>query len=292
MPIYQDQILAPLPTHAQFLTFECKPGSTAKPSLQALQSIFDNDSMLVGLGVSLMKTFNCVIEGLKSMPSLQFGAITIPTSHGALWVRVSGSDPGETMFSAESVIQAVADGFVLTEQVPAFTYRQNLDLSGYEDGTENPQDDDAIKTAIIKSEKRGINGSSLVAVQSWIHDIKHLKSLPQTHQDHIIGRRLSDNEELDDAPVSAHVKRTAQESFTPEAFMWRRSLPWAQNGRCGLQFVCFATSYYPYEVQLKRMIGMEDGITDGLFEFSRPVTGAYFWCPPVDASGLDLSALI
>lgn len=39
MPIYQDHILAPLPAHAQFLTFERQPSSTAKASLLALQSI-------------------------------------------------------------------------------------------------------------------------------------------------------------------------------------------------------------------------------------------------------------
>jgi putative iron-dependent peroxidase len=47
-----------------------------------------------------------------------------------------------------------------------------------------------------------------------------------TEQDHAVGRRRSDNEELDDAPESAHVKRTAQESFEPEAFVVRRSMPW------------------------------------------------------------------
>ena len=41
------------------------------------------------------------------------------------------------------------------------------------------------------------------------------------------GRRHRDNEELDDAPPSAHVKRTAQESFTPEAF--RESVRTAQE---------------------------------------------------------------
>lgn len=35
-------------------------------------------------------------------------------------------------------------------------------------------------------------------------------------RDHIIGRRLSDNEELEDAPESAHVKRTAQEASPPK----------------------------------------------------------------------------
>ena len=39
------------------------------------------------------------------------------------------------------------------------------------------------------------------------------------------------------APESAHVKRTAQESFSPEAFVLRRSMPWADCGQAGLAFL-------------------------------------------------------
>jgi len=56
-----------------------------------------------------------------------------------------------------------------------------------------------------------------------------------------MGRRLEDNEELGDAPPYAHVKRTAQESFDPEAFVLRRSMPRADAEREGLVFVAFGT---------------------------------------------------
>ncbi len=42
---------------------------------------------------------------------------------------------------------------------------------------------------------------------------------------------------------------------------------------------------------VRRMVGEEDGITDALFRFSRPVTGGYYWCPPCTNGRLDLSAL-
>jgi len=110
-------------------------------------------------------------------------------------------------------------------------------------------------------------------------------------QDLAIGRRRSDNEEIDDAPPYAHVKRTAQESFEPEAFLFRRSMPWNDERRAGLVFVAFGKSFDAFEAQLRRMTGAEDGIVDALFRFSRPVTGAYFWCPPWRDGRLDLRAL-
>ncbi|MDH5541315.1 MAG: Dyp-type peroxidase, partial [Rhizobacter sp.] len=112
-----------------------------------------------------------------------------------------------------------------------------------------------------------------------------------TRQDHTIGRRRSDNVEIDDAPPSAHVKRTAQESFEPEAFVLRRSMPWAEAGRAGLVFTAFGASLRPFEALLNRMLGGEDGIRDALFDFTRPVGGAYYWCPPVAGGRIDLRAL-
>ena len=95
----------------------------------------------------------------------------------------------------------------------------------------------------------------------------------------------------DAAPAAAHVKRTAQESVTPEAFILRRSMPWADGEGAGLMFVAFGKSFDAFEAQIRRMAGDEDQITDALFRFTQPLSGSYFWCPPVAAGKLDLSAL-
>jgi putative iron-dependent peroxidase len=47
-----------------------------------------------------------------------------------------------------------------------------------------------------------------------------------------------------------------------------------------------------FERMMRRMAGLEDGIVDALFSFSRPVTGGYYWCPPAQDATLDLSALL
>jgi putative iron-dependent peroxidase len=115
--------------------------------------------------------------------------------------------------------------------------------------------------------------------------------MSQRDQDNAVGRRRSDNQELSQAPASAHVKRTAQESFSPQAFVLRRSMPWTDGTRGGLNFVAFGHSFDAYEAQLKRMVGADDGITDAVYGFSQPVTGSYFWCPPMRHGKLDLRAL-
>jgi putative iron-dependent peroxidase len=185
----------------------------------------------------------------------------------------------------------VAPAFVCENVLDAFQYDTGRDLTGFEDGTENPKGDNAIAAGIVQGKGDGMNGSSFVAVQQWVHNFARFDALSPTEQDHSIGRRKSDNQELPDAPASAHVKRTAQESFEPEAFVLRRSMPWGDGAQGGLNFVAFGKSFDAFEAQLKRMVGAEDGIVDGLFQYTRPISGSYFWCPPMRNGRLDLRAL-
>jgi putative iron-dependent peroxidase len=127
-----------------------------------------------------------------------------------------------------------------------------------------------------------------VAVQRWIHDLALMARMPAAARDAVVGRALDTNEELPDAPPSAHVKRTAQESFEPAAFMVRRSMPYGGLREHGLYFVAFVEALDRFDRMMRRMAGVEDGIVDGLFAYSRPATGGYYFCPPVRAGRLDL----
>jgi putative iron-dependent peroxidase len=276
---------------ARYLAFGQKPGVNPSAALQRLARAVDGDSTVVGLGRSLVGALDRDIEGLNTFPALTGPGCTVPATPAALWLWLRGDDRGELLHRTRQLSQMLVEAFDLDQTIDAFQYRGNRDLSGYEDGTENPEGEDAIEAAIVKGRGVGLDGSSFVAVQQWIHDLDRFQAMPQTEQDNTIGRRLSDNEEIDEAPESAHVKRTAQESFEPEAFVLRRSMPWADDRQAGLVFVAFGHSFDAFEAQMRRMIGEDDGIVDALFRFTRPVTGGYFWCPPVRDGQLDLSAL-
>jgi len=68
----------------------------------------------------------------------------------------------------------------------------------------------------------------------------------------------------------------------------RRSMPWALGHKMGLMFVAFGCTLDAYEVQMRRMAGLDDGITDGIFKISKPVSGSYLWCPPMQDGQPDL----
>ena len=291
MSLYQAGLPAPIPRLARYLTFGLAPGAEPRAALQRLAGAVDPGATVVGLGRSTVRALGRDIPGLRDPAARSGPGLEIPSTPAALWCWLRGDDRGELVHRTREIDSVVSGAFRLDGIIEAFQYEDSRDLTGYEDGTENPQGEAAQEAALLHGAGPGLDGSSFVAVQQWEHDLARFGAMAPGEQDATIGRRRSDNEEIDDAPPSAHVKRTAQESFDPEAFVVRRSMPWADGSRVGLVFVAFGRSFDAFEVQLNRMIGAEDGIVDALFAFTRPRTGAYFWCPPVTRNGLDLRVL-
>jgi putative iron-dependent peroxidase len=261
------------------------------PVLRQLAARPATQELVLGLGPGLVQGLGRSVDGLRPFPNLSGPGCEVPSTQADIWCWFRGNDQGEVMHAGRQLTATLAPAFRRDRLVDGFTYGEGRDLSGYIDGTENPEGAAASAAAIVTGHGAGLDGSSFVAAQQWRHDLDYFETLPQSERDNIIGRRLSDNEELDDAPLSAHVKRTAQESFEPEAFILRRSMPWAGDGGEGLMFVAFGRTLDAFEVQLRRMTGQDDGIVDGLFRFSRAISGSYFWCPPLVDGRLDLSAI-
>lgn len=293
MPSCQPGILAnPVPPHARHLFFAVDNAAALPQALAELARLTDGESMVVGLGASLLQTLGQPVDGLRPFPALSGAGVDIPSTQHALWCWLRGEDRGELLLRSRELAAALAPALRLEQATDAFRYREGRDLTGYEDGTENPVDEEAVAAAIVGAGDEGLCGGSFAAVQHWVHDLEHFAALPSGEQDAIVGRRKSDNAELEDAPASAHVKRTAQESFEPEAFVVRRSMPFSDGAQAGLLFLAFGHSLEAYEAQLRRMAGLDDGIVDALFRFSRPTSGGYYWCPPLQDGRLDLRAVL
>jgi len=285
----QPGILLPVPPRARYLTFSLQPGLNPRGTLRKLAALADGNHLVAGFGESLVLALGRRIEGLRAFPSGTGAGFDIPSKQSALWIWARGEDRGELFHRSRLVERTLAPAFRLEQALDAFRHDRSSDLTGYEDGTENPKGRKARKAALVADP--GLAGSSFVAVQQWEHQFERFEAMTPGQRDAAFGRRRSSNEEIAGAPASAHVKRTAQESFDPEAFVVRRSMPWAEAMRAGLVFVSFGSSLDKFEAQLRRMAGLEDGITDALFKFTRPVSGAYFWCPALRRGRLDLAPL-
>ncbi|MBK1685044.1 Dyp-type peroxidase [Rhodoferax fermentans] len=291
----QPAVLAEVPKLGRYVFFSVASVSVdlVRSALTRLAALADGTQVLVGLGPELVQLLGAEVPGLRAFTALSGPGVLVPATPSALCCWLRGDDLGDLMHLTRRLQQALAPGLTLDQVIDGFRHGlgpqgHGLDLTGYEDGLENPVDDAALEAALVQGAGPGLDGSSFMVVQQWRHNLDAFEAMSPEQQDHTVGRRRSDSEELDDAPESAHVKRTAQESFSPEAFVLRRSMPWVQGEQAGLVFVAFGRSFDAFEAQMRRMAGLDDGLVDAMFAISRPVTGAHFWCPPVLGGRLDL----
>jgi putative iron-dependent peroxidase len=289
-PLSQPAILEPAWAFGRSMTFQLATHGDVRAALHGLQAHWPPEHAVLGLGQPLVRGCARELPGLRTFPGLSGVGHAVPSTQAALWLFVRAHTRSEIFERAKQLTHWLEPGFVLSDAVDTFTYAGGRDLSGYEDGTENPKAEAAVDAALVKAGSE-LCGGSFAAVQRWVHDLQRFDAWPRAHQDAAIGRERDSNRELSDAPPSAHVKRSAQESFDPPAFMLRRSMPWTSGREQGLEFVAYGADLDRFERVLRRMLGEEDGIVDALFSFSRPVTGGYYFCPPLAGSGIDLSCL-
>ncbi|MDR3371665.1 Dyp-type peroxidase [Rhodoferax sp.] len=291
----QEAVLDDVPLVGRYVFYSLASADldVVRQGLRHLAERVNGENVLAGLGSELVQLLGAHVPGLHSFQALSGSGVAVPATPVALCCWLRGDDLGDLMHLSRDLQHALAPAFRQDQVIDAFRHGcgpsgYGRDLTGYEDGTENPVDEAAVAAALVQGAGLGLDGSSFVSIQQWLHDMDAFEAMSPVLQDDTIGRRRVDNEELDDAPESAHVKRTAQESFEPEAFMVRRSMPWVQGARAGLVFVAFGHSLDAFERIMRRMAGLEDGVVDALFSISRPISGAHFWCPPMQGGRLDL----
>ncbi|HEX7154230.1 MAG TPA: Dyp-type peroxidase [Thermoanaerobaculia bacterium] len=281
----QPTILADRPPVGRTLLFRIAPDGDIVESLRNLRDKLSVDCGSIGVGEPLVLALGQKLPGLRTFPAMSGPACSVPSTQEALCFFLGGPDRGIVFDLTQDIRGYLGDAFQLIDSNDTFTYHGGKDLTRFEDGTENPKGDEAVK-AVLRED-----GSTFLVLQRWVHDLTRFRAFEEERREMLIGRRAESNEEIEDAPEFAHVKRAAQESFDPPAFMLRSSMPWASATQEGLEFIAKVESLDRYERVLHRMVGHDDGIVDGLFKFSRPVTGGYYWCPPVKDGRLDLRQL-
>ena len=172
----------------------------------------------------------------------------------------------------------------LVSEVAGWTYKENRDLTGFIDGTENPSLLVAPEVALIPHESPGAGGS-IVLIQKWLHDAAAFEALPVEAQEKVIGRTKDTSVELDEevrGPQS-HVSRNVIEEHGEELHIFRRNTPFGTATEHGTMFIGFSCDQHRLARMLARMAGAEDGIRDALTLYTTAVSGAYYFVPSVES---------
>ncbi len=226
--------------------------------------------MMPGHAPAGLQGFNQDIVGIEDF-------IMPATQHDAL-VWMSGSAYDMVFDMARTVIQELSGKAMLKEETSGWSYQHDKDLTGFVDGSENPTLLDAPTYALLPDSEVGAAGSILL-LQKWIHKTAQWEALPKEKQELVMGRTKAESIELEDKPVDSHVARTDQDKF---GHIFRRNMPYGNVESHGTVFVGLSAEQHRLSEMLKSMAGLLDGTRDALTLYTEPLTGAYYFIPPVE----------
>ncbi|WP_435927356.1 Dyp-type peroxidase [Dryocola sp. BD613] len=259
---------------------------TFTQSLNALQVKFPEARLgaVVAFGHDLWRDLSGGVgaEELKNFAPLGRGLA--PATQHDVMIHILSLRHDVNFSVAQAALAAFGDALSVEEEVHGFRWVEDRDLSGFVDGTENPQGEDSRREVAVIDE--GVDaGGSYVFVQRWEHNLKQLNRMSVDDQEMIMGRTKEANEEIDgdERPATSHLSRVDLKENGKGLKIVRQSLPYGTaSGTHGLYFIAYCARLHNIEQQLLSMFGETDGRRDGMLRFTRPVTGGYYFAPSLD----------
>jgi putative iron-dependent peroxidase len=277
-----------------FLEWDLRPGVDLLQAASVLGRL-RGPSVAAG-GVNLVLAFgpdlwrvlapSDIPAGLGSFqPIGRLGGHHAPATQHDLWLWINGSSQDVVFEHTRAAAEAIETVARLAAEQVGFVHRDSRDLTGFIDGTANPSLLEAPIAALVPDGQPGAGGSHVLAMR-WVHDLDSFEALPTGDQEAVFGRTKADGIELADGtgPPTAHIARVEiEDAAGVELPIYRRSVPYGTVAEHGLYFVAFSADRSRFDTMLGRMFGTDDdGLLDRLTDFSRPVSGAYYYAPPLN----------
>jgi putative iron-dependent peroxidase len=259
---------------------------TFNESLNAFQEKFPEAKLgaVVAFGHDLWRDLSGGVgaDELKNFAPLGKGLA--PATQHDVMIHILSLRHDVNFSVAQAALAAFGDALKIEEEVHGFRWVEERDLSGFVDGTENPQGEENRREVAVINE--GVDaGGSYVFVQRWEHNLKQLNRMSVGDQEMIVGRTKEASEEIDgdERPATSHLSRVDLKENGKGLKIVRQSLPYGTaSGTHGLYFIAYCARLHNIEQQLLSMFGETDGKRDGMLRFTKPVTGGYYFAPSLD----------
>ena len=290
-------VILPLPSnHARFIVLNLKNLSIdgLKDQLNTLLSTRDllisqhPDSEIktsIAFGPELWaKLHHQTPQGFKQLEPIQ-GAFNMPVAPADVLIHLASARSDLCFAMSQIFFAGIQDQVDVLDERVCFRYLDSRDLTGFIDGTENPQfPDDRAETALLGEDAGIFAEGSFVFAQRYAHNLDKWKRLKVDAQENIIGRSKLESIEMDDdvKPKDAHIARVVIEDDKGEELeILRHSLPYGDGkGEQGLFFIAYTKNLTIIDNMLEHMFGTSgDGVHDRLLHFVTPIDGAYFFAP-------------
>jgi putative iron-dependent peroxidase len=275
----------------EFLEFDLRPDADLRAVAATLDGLraptvaAGGVNLVLGFGPDLWRTIapdEAPADLAAFEPLGTLGGHHAPATQHDLWLWINGGTPDVVFEHARAAALTLDRLFVVAIDQPCFVHRDSRDLTGFIDGTANPPILEAPGAALIPDGQPGAGGSHVLAMR-WIHDLDAFEALPLAEQENVFGRTKIDSVEFVGArlPSSAHIARTQiHDAAGEEVPIYRRNVPFGTTRESGVYFLGFGADHDRFDRMLRRMFGPnDDGLHDRLTDFSRPVSGSYYFAP-------------
>lgn len=290
-------VILPLPSdHARFIVLRLKD-LTISELKEQLEDLFNTRDRLitqhpnaqiktaVAFGPELWaQLYSQAPAGFKQLDPIQ-GSFNMPVVPADVLIHIAAQRTDICFALSQAFFDGIQDKVEVLDERVCFRNFDGRDLTGFIDGTENPQfPDDRAETALLAEDAGIFADGSFVFAQRYAHNLDKWKKLKVDAQEHVIGRTKLESIELDEdeQPENSHVSRTVVENGEGEELaILRHSLPYGDGrGDQGLFFIAYTKDLSIIDSMLVRMFGTSgDGIHDRLLHFVTPMDGAYYFAP-------------
>jgi len=290
-------VILPLPSdHARFIVLRLKDLSI-EDFKERLEQLFTTRDRLitqhpnaqiktaVAFGPELWsKLYEQAPAGFKQLEPIQ-GSFNMPVVPADVLIHIASARADICFALSQSFFEGIRDQVEVLDERVCFRYFDGRDITGFIDGTENPQfPDDRAEVALLGEDAGIFQDGSFIFAQRYAHNLDKWKKLKVDAQEQVMGRTKLESIELEDEvkPANAHIARTVVEDEEGEEMeILRHSLPYGDGrGDQGLFFIAYTKDLKIIDAMLVRMFGTSgDGIHDRLLHFVTPMDGAYYFAP-------------
>ena len=290
-------VILPLPSeHARFIVLALKNLTISELKQQIATLLTTRDFLItqhtdaqiktaIAFGPELWSKLHTTTPTGFQQLGPQHGAFHMPVVPADVFIHIASSHADLCFALSQAFFAGIQNKVEVLDERVCFRYLDSRDLTGFIDGTENPQfPDDRAEVALLPQQSGIFADGSFIFAQRYVHDLAKWQQLKVDTQEQVIGRTKLESIELDDEvkPENAHVARTVVEDADGEEMeILRHSLPYGDGqGEQGLFFVAYTHDLNIIDAMLNRMFGTAgDAIHDRLLHFTTAVDGAYYFAP-------------
>jgi putative iron-dependent peroxidase len=251
-------------------------------------------NLVIGLGPTLLPDLSSdVPPDFQPFVTIEAGDGSGRQAKGTqeeLLLWLTNDDKGKVWYAQYQARTALKGTMNVARETLTFIYGASLDMTGFIDGTGNPQGEAAERAAALIPDGQPGAGGSFINAQRWVHDLDAWNKMSVPDQEKVFGRTKPDSVRLDPQPDYSHLShvelregKTADASKPKRDEFVRRSTPYAlHDGTVGLYFMAFCKTQAPIRERLRSMYAVDGGVRDRLVDFSNPASGSFYFAPSVE----------